>query len=553
MAPEVDGRGGAAPSPRSDRRRAHAARPASVSLLSAASSGTAADSFNTSTPSFAKNATPSTATRLPSTALLGCFPSVTIAGMLGDSATPQRLFLPTLVAIAALALGCDGSEDGGEGGRGAASSSSGGTGVGGAGGVGGGGSGAGATGGGAPVARSIRGQLTWETGQVQNNGSTTNGIFTDGTHWQGIYENGSPRVITSMTRSSSPRARYTGAPLSEGDVLTFGDTGGYPEMRGRLFYVKNSTSTEFDVWQDGDDTGYDPGKTVDGDTRTNTLQYGSWGGDVLAQEWGMVATGQGNPTLPLDADFRVVQGPYSPPSNAIGPANPVAPLRGSHFLSTEIHYWKNHAVILGNSDMNKPRWSGSLGGGQEFNYGDEHWFSFSIFLPSNYHHESATDQGSRNQLLLVNDIGGTAATNALEIHLEGSGGAYDNYVLDQTHGGSGIVLASTEEDVDLWTTFVIRIKCHSSEGISEIWKSTGPYTVGKQRAMTKLHSRINQPVGPVVSQYQWWWRNYKFGWHHNSDTIESTVVWIGWDEIRYGEASGGTGFSDVHPFQHSEP
>lgn len=422
-------------------------------------------------------------------------------------------------------------------------------------------------------ARQIDGRLTWETGQVQSNGFQDGaGIYTDGFRVQVMYEDGAHRTISNVTNSTTPVATYSGTLVREGMGLTFAEQGGIPEMNGRLFRVgPNPTASSFEVWQDGDDTGWTPdhilyvvGDPLGENVRTDTSGYSPFGFVTNAQSWSAVNTGSGNPTLPLDADVKVVQTGHQPPSNKNGSAALVTPLRGDHFLSSYIWYWHDYSGNLdefgdnqmGNDGKNKPRFTSTISGGQEFLYGEEQWFSISFFLPSNYHHSQRHGNTSRNQLLYLDELPSQSGDNPIELHLQGADGAGDVWNFDATNGGQEFLLVPVTPDVGLWTTFIFRIKGHATNGILEIWKSTGP-VIGPnphERADVKIWSQIGGQVGHAgVTSYLWNPRQYKFSWHAWPNTVESTKIWIGYDEIRYGLASNGTRFVDVHPFQHQEP
>jgi len=405
-----------------------------------------------------------------------------------------------------------------------------------------------------PGARNLRGQMTWETGKIQANGYLLDGLYTDGTYMQGLVYDGSPRVITNITKSSTPVATYTGTLLVEGDGITLGSTGGYPEIRGRLFRVRNPTSTTFDVYQDGDDTGFNVTNTTEGNTRTNTSGYGTWGGNINAQGYTGINTGAGMPTYPTAGpNIAIIQTTTTPPTNAVGAANAVVPLLGDYFLASRINYWEPHDVITGNSDLNKPRWSANNGNGQEFFPGEDEWVSVSIFLPSNYDHENGyTGNLSRMQVFLAAELPAQSGSNIFEIHLAGNGAGVDQWEMDTTPLDD-IVLGSVSGDIDLWTTFVINLKSDPTNGYLHVWKSTGPDLGGGERAMALVYTVTGNVGQPLATSYHYWWRQYKYGWHSFQYTIDSTMVWLGWDEMRFGGVNEGTGFSDVHPFQQSAP
>ena len=134
---------------------------------------------------------------------------------------------------------------------------------------------------------------------------------------------------------------------------------------------------------------------------------------------------------------------------------------------------------------------------------------------------------------------------SFKMTLQGNGTSY-------TNGDFGPIT----NDIGLWTSWICKIRSHPSNGTYEVWKSTGPYTSGQRRAMTKVFSRVGQPVGytPADGNFQPGLKQYKFAWHQRPDTIDSIIQWIGFDSIRWGtEEADGTGFEDVHPFGESMP
>ena len=410
-----------------------------------------------------------------------------------------------------------------------------------------------------PATRKLRAHLSWESGEIQESGSKIDGLFTDGLRLQIITPKHAARTITDITdNDSTASATYTGTQVVEGDGLTLGTiSSGMTEMSGRLIRVgPNPTSSSFELWQDGDDTGYDDNKIL-GDVRVSTVGYGIWTGTTTAQGWNAIHSSDGNPTIPTDADVRVVAS-ITPPTNAIAGANPVLPLVGSYFLSTDIWYQKDYACengisgALGNAGKNKPRWTGAIGSGQHSLQDEEEWFGMAINLPSNYdHEETLTGVTSRNQIYYLADSSGSSTC---EIHLRGNGAGTDRWELDH-NGASGVVLGSVADDVGKWTVFIIQVKPHATDGILKIWKSTGAYTTGFERVDELVFDvGTGNQVGPSSgTTYTHNIRQYKGSWHFNTATIDSEVFWVGFDEIRFGGQNEATIFEDVHPFQHSEP
>lgn len=418
------------------------------------------------------------------------------------------------------------------------------------------------------LVENVRSRMDWESGSLHGNGNQDPRlIYWDGFFMRTVVEDGSPRTITNVTSSTTPVATYTGTLLFEGAGLTFGDTNGMPEMRGRLFRVRNPTATTFDVYQDGDDDGVNPTQTTEGNTRTDTSGYGAFSGSCDAQGW----KGIGGPASDISVgdDAAIVANGFTPPTNDNGAAASVNALRGTNFLSTVIYFWKDYSVDLGNvgGGHNSPRFTASMGGGQEFFYNKEELYSFSILLPSNYEHESPHGGVlSRNQLVLCDAPSETPSNNnPFEMGIEGDdGGSVDvwrfNYRPGDVNGTSiTVFLGDVSEDVGLWTTFIYKVKCHATDGFVKIWKATGPYLHGTQeRKMSLVLDVSGQGVGTLGgpdAEFNWTFRQYKFAWHQNGNVINSIVHWVGFDEFRWGgEDNGfGTNFADVHPFGYMEP
>ncbi len=415
-----------------------------------------------------------------------------------------------------------------------------------------------------PAQRNLRGHLTWETGALQANGFQQDGLYTDGFFIRAIREDTIPtRTITNVTNSTTPVATYTGAVIAEGTGLMFSSVEGMTELEGRLFRARNPTSSTFDLYQDGDDTGYNPSKTTEGNTQTDTSGYGTFSGSALAQAYQEYSDDGDN--LPANHDVKLEGAAFSPPSNDVGSANAMGPLLGSNFLSTRIHYWKDYKVDLGNlsQEVNNPRFSSSLGNGQEFFYNEEEFFCFPYFLPSNFDHETTHDGNqSRNQLYLVNAVDEHSTNNPVVLNLVGwPTGSFDHLVMDYATGDVNdpqvrdVDLGSIEGDVDLWAWVIIRLKNHVSDGILEVWRTTGADLGSGRRALTQVFSRTGVGAGTQggINGFRHAFRQYKFGWHSSNNTIDSTVFWIGFDEFRYGGVNEGTVFEDIEPFQQSAP
>ncbi len=296
-----------------------------------------------------------------------------------------------------------------------------------------------------------------------------------------------------------------------------------------------------------------------------------------------------------DYDVRVVTS-KTVPSNPNGAGGTCYPRSGSYFLETRIYKTKdysllNDAAAPNDPVLDKPRcFAAATNDNWRWNFDEEIWIGFSIFLPQNLEHDLGLmgDRRAGNWLHSILGIAGGADSSMLNLgyycpsginvshwwmqgatnassHLEGQpGGTYDDWNL-----------GSVVDDLGKWTDWVYRLRINpftttttlygqtfvANTGIREIWKSTGAVLPDGNRVMTKISNiigsdgtslittagRVGLRPGVAGDQIQFNApRQYKFGWKKNPTTVVGPIF-IGFDSVRIGRASNNAGFRDVHP------
>jgi hypothetical protein len=255
---------------------------------------------------------------------------------------------------------------------------------------------------------------------------------------------------------------------------------------------------------------------------------------------------------------------------------------GSYFARSALHYSKNY-IGLNNGTADKPRSElGVINSAHRFGYDVEAFLGFSIYVPMNFEHETGIlGRAGANQLLSVKEP--TAASRGffvLEQYVpSGSTKArwYFRYSVNSKStlqdGGTieSFDLGPVENDKGKWTDFVVRFRenpfsvdtnpatagiagamnqlYRGNKGIMQVWKAEGPVDANGDRSMVLKVSKVGVPVGLVphsTEERAISFRVYKYGWKENPTTVKGPV-WFGFDEIRFGIASDGTGYSDVSP------
>lgn len=270
-------------------------------------------------------------------------------------------------------------------------------------------------------------------------------------------------------------------------------------------------------------------------------------------------------------DTRVVR------SEVVG-AETVVPRKGDFFLRSAVYFDKDYSEL--NSGKNKARSKMYMTHeNNKFEFDEEGFLAFSIFLPSNFEHET----GSKNvagtvQLYQGMTEGASWTTWAFRIYVpDGDVAHWMPYInindkSVQSGGQTEFDLGPVTDDLGKWTDFIVRYRFNpfsvttnpaksgigsskdqvyeGNRGIFQMWKSVGAVDSNGNRQMRQVINLENQPVGIVphaTEKIRHMFRVYKFGWH-TSPTDVVDPVWIGFDEIRDGRVlRDGTQYRDVHP------
>lgn len=288
-------------------------------------------------------------------------------------------------------------------------------------------------------------------------------------------------------------------------------------------------------------------------------------------------------------------------TGTVGADTGVVPRNGLYFIKDRIRYnrpndmeGREPNLKGGNSGQNKPRsFIVDLPNETRQVVDEEFWFGFSIYLPSDYPDETGVTGGDSRNIVNVIDVPSTSNRGIGSISIATPGNNIPNWRSETTwvlrtdwtelsidgDNKTWTDLGSIEEDKGKWTDWVWRIRWNpfsvdttassipgglnqffeGNKGICEIWKSTGPVVGNNERVMERVFSVIDGPVGTVPgagsdeAKLQIDVRQYKFGWHRQPTSI-TTPIELGIDEVRLGRVvEEGTGYSDVHPTQQTEP
>lgn len=329
------------------------------------------------------------------------------------------------------------------------------------------------------------------------------------------------------------------------------------------------------------------------------------------------AGGNGSTQGPTDGvsparEIKVVSS-LTVPANDRGAGEVVTPRSGNYMLTMQLDKNLFYGPLNppGNSDFyDKPRVGLSWGqtpdapGGpnppnnETFKidaWDDVYWIGWSTYLPTNFEVENGSNQGSvDNRTLQIHGVGiessaewtnwrvATKTQSASEAHW-----LVEHLLRPSSPFGSstttGIDFGPITDDRGEWTDWVVRYRLNpfssqttvtngqypgavagvypGDNGIFEIWKTVGS---GGSRAMRKVYSLVNEPVGTPPSDFEggnklWDFRMYKFGWKFigaGAEPSGSTVsgpIHMMYDEMYFGRESLSQGYSDVAPGQGAEP
>lgn len=291
-----------------------------------------------------------------------------------------------------------------------------------------------------------------------------------------------------------------------------------------------------------------------------------------------VRTGAGGGGPTSNWDTRVV-------SEELVAGQLVSPRQGNFFARSTLHRSKDYTGL--NGGLPKPRSAISLSPDiNRFEFDEEGWLGFSIFIPKNFEDETArTGPGGSIQLVSTN-VDSAAILFNLNIYVPKRAKdthwflqylVDDRSVSEEKGAKLDVDLGAVEPDKGTWTDFVIRYRANpfsvttnplkagiknakdqtyqGNKGILQVWKAEGPVDANGNREMVLKFSKVNTPIGLVPGTTQGKslihhsLRVYKYGWQRERTAVKGPI-WIGFDELRYGQTvRDGTGYSDVHPAQ----
>jgi hypothetical protein len=260
-------------------------------------------------------------------------------------------------------------------------------------------------------------------------------------------------------------------------------------------------------------------------------------------------------------------------TNKIGGDDNIAPRNGSYFFRCEIRYNLPYEVWGEGNPRNKPRYGLGPPGKMSFDWDEEVWIGFSIYVPSDMEVEdlSSIDEHRYGNMVFT-IVGYSASMDHLQLRIQSIDGV-NHWIWEDTLNPDRVTQDGIETFTDAgsisqgeWTDFVIRYRGNpfdsvsnasqvdpkgmdetfpANSGILQIW-------VGAESdpALSLVRDIDGGPVGLVPQQgakLRMTFRNYKYGWHHNATTMRGPIV-TGWDDIRFGKMErDGTGYSNVHP------
>ena len=288
------------------------------------------------------------------------------------------------------------------------------------------------------------------------------------------------------------------------------------------------------------------------------------------------ATGVGGAGPETNLDTKVVG------SEVVGNET-VKPRKGRYFLRSAIYLNKSYLSLNHMVEDVARSQIGFSDPVHRIDFDQEVWLGFSIFLPSNWEHETGVRHDGGAAQLLEFMAGASRSVFALKPYVT-SGSTANWYLHLQTDDKSAeerkdsstrvdkLDLGSVVPDLGQWTDFVIRFRINpfsvatnpakagipnsvnqlfeGNKGILQLWKSEGAVDGAGNRKMVLKINKTNTPIGLVpssVEQLIVHFRIYKYGWRRNPTTVKGPV-WVGFDEIRFGAAlRDGTGYDDVLP------
>ena len=320
-----------------------------------------------------------------------------------------------------------------------------------------------------------------------------------------------------------------------------------------------------------------------------------------------------------DCDTRLSAAGYTSPTNANGAGDMVNPRINDYFIESRLNYQKDYCEMQGGGQVagdgyvyDKPRcWmypfnSREVGevDATPIRWDETFWMGMSVFVPSNWEHETLFVGSYPVTLWMLFSMNVTASSTQFNfgIYSKEAGKSQWGSTLNVNAAGTNEVKLAdidlgdlaADGDLGVWTDFVFKVRLNpfttttlastisggrpetydGNRGIYEVWKTTGAVDGNGDRAFTKVYSRVNLPVGNVpIAGYapRWTPRIYRGNWNPTgtrdprarSGIFGSTgagsadddgYMFLGFDGIYIGdETTHGTDFSDVNPGRLTEP
>jgi hypothetical protein len=242
---------------------------------------------------------------------------------------------------------------------------------------------------------------------------------------------------------------------------------------------------------------------------------------------------------------------------------------------------KNYTKWNGNSGGDYPRTESGFGSENMVGFDVEYWLGFSVYIPASWEKETGVSHNGGGPMLLTAHTRGRAGETVFNFQIRPkSGSSYDHWYINhyanprsvEEKGIHRTDMGSTKDDIGKWTDFVFRFRANpfsedtnpakmgiagaadklfrANKGILQVWKSVGTEVdANGDRPMELVFDIENAPVGNVPSKediIRLSFRVYKSGWKEIDSSVKGPI-WLGFDEIRFGRADDGTGFSTVHP------
>jgi hypothetical protein len=147
----------------------------------------------------------------------------------------------------------------------------------------------------------------------------------------------------------------------------------------------------------------------------------------------------------------------------------VNPRKGSYFARSEISYSKNYTTYNGNSGADKPRSNITMSkDALRTAFDDENWLGFSIFLPSNFVHDTGDKNGDQGNQLFTNYASETTRTQFTMLEYVPTGETESHWIFQYFTDATSITenpakrttvdLGPVTGDLGKWTDFVIRYR-----------------------------------------------------------------------------------------------